>query len=86
MTSLVPYHFILYKAPILIYFDAAAEREGSYPQGRSHPRPLLMLAFTGLPALLSTGETQLCIWIKPETSHLPCSFLTQEPPSTELVT
>lgn len=55
MTSLVPYHFILYKASILISFDAAGERKGSYPKGKSHSRLLLMLAPTGLPALLSTG-------------------------------
>lgn len=55
MTLLVPYHFILYKAPVLISFHAAAEREGNYPQGRSLPRLLLMLAPTGLPALLRSA-------------------------------
>lgn len=84
MTSLVPYHF--YKGPILISFEAAAEREASYSQGRNHPRPLLMLALTGLPALLSTGEMQICICITTETCSLPHSFLTEEPPSLELVT
>lgn len=68
MTSLVPYHFILYKASILISFDAAGERKGSYPKGKSHSRLLLMLAPTGLPALLSTG---LLAWVRSNTDmHL----------------
>lgn len=83
MTSLVPYHF--YKGPVLIFFEAAAEREGSYPQGRS-PRPLLMLAPIGWPALLSTGKIQICIWVTTDTCSLPHSFLTKEPPSPESVT